>query len=109
VGVVKQKRRSENRSAVFVKTTCEIFLARQWPLKHRHPWAPQRVPLSLTMGLRGDQPIQMAGVTDGPVLAISTRRRILLWRLDRRTGFGPHREEHHAPTHFFGVLRVVSF
>jgi hypothetical protein len=53
----------------------KLFLARQWPLKHRHPRAPQRITLRLTMSWRRHQPIRMAGVTDVPVLAISIRRR----------------------------------
>jgi hypothetical protein len=57
-----------------VKSICR-FLACQWPLEDRHARSPQRIPLRLAMGLRGNQPIRMAGVTDVPVLAVAIRRR----------------------------------
>ena len=52
-----------------------VLLARQRPLKCRHPRSPQRVPLRLTMSLRGNQPIRMAGMSDVPVLPVAIRRR----------------------------------
>ncbi|SRR6266481_7811042 len=50
-------------------------LACQRSLEHRHTWPPQRISLWLTMGLRGDQPIRMAGMSDVPVLPVAIRRR----------------------------------
>src|SRR5208283_3460023 len=65
-----------NRSAAFVNNhSRNSSLARQWPLKYRHPWAPQRIPLRLTMGLRGNQPIRMACVSNVPELPVAIRRR----------------------------------
>ena len=52
-----------------------VLLARQRPLKCRQPGSPQRVPLRLTMSLRGNQPIRMARVSDVPVLPVAIRRR----------------------------------
>src|SRR5215469_1937756 len=52
-----------------------VLLARQRPLKCRHPGSPQRVPLRLTMSLRGNEPIRMARMSDVPVLPVAIRRR----------------------------------
>jgi len=53
----------------------KFCLACQRALEHGHTWPPQRISLRLTMGLRGDQPIRMAGMSDVPVLPVAIRRR----------------------------------
>jgi len=64
-----------SRNAVFVKSLASFSLPCQRALEHRHTWPPQRISLRLTMGLRGDQPIRMAGMSDVPVLPVAIRRR----------------------------------